>query len=97
MNWIRTEQRHPENGKYVIVSDGFSVTVALYKNNQFMTYGNMAFPKWWMAFPEPPVEFNIYDKETTIPNCTVQVLENSVTGAVSVGYWRGGKENAPET
>lgn len=31
---------------------------------------------------------NIYDKETIIPNCTVQILENTVTGEVSVGWWK---------
>lgn len=34
------------------------------------------------------IETNIFDKEETIENCTVQVLENSVTGEVSVGWWR---------
>lgn len=34
------------------------------------------------------VETNIFDKETTIENCTVQILENSITGEVSVGWWR---------
>ena len=29
---------------------------------------------------------DIYDKETIIPNCTVQILENTVTGEVSVGW-----------
>lgn len=33
-------------------------------------------------------DFNIYDKETTYCNCTVQVLENTATGEVSVGWWR---------
>ena len=30
---------------------------------------------------------NMYDKEETIENCTVQILSNSVTGDVSVGWW----------
>lgn len=34
------------------------------------------------------VETNIFDKEETIENCTVQILENSVTGEMSVGWWR---------
>lgn len=33
------------------------------------------------------VEVNIYDREEIHYNCTVQVLTNSVTGAVSVGWW----------
>ena len=36
---------------------------------------------------EPKVETNIYDKATVHPNCTVEVWENSVTGAVSWGWW----------
>lgn len=34
------------------------------------------------------VECNVFDKETTYTNCTVQILENSVTGETSVGWWR---------
>ena len=33
-------------------------------------------------------EINVYDKEETYPNCTVQVLTNTVTGDVSVGWWK---------
>lgn len=29
----------------------------------------------------------IYDEVETYPNCTVQLLRNSVTGDVSVGWW----------
>ncbi|MGM9601412.1 MAG: hypothetical protein ACI3W5_07495 [Faecousia sp.] len=34
------------------------------------------------------VETNIYDREEIHKNCTVQVLTNSVTGEVSIGWWR---------
>lgn len=34
------------------------------------------------------VEANIYDTEEIYRNCTVQVLRNSVTGEVSVGWWK---------
>ena len=33
-------------------------------------------------------EVNIYDKCERYENCTVEVLTNSVTGEVSVGWWR---------
>lgn len=33
------------------------------------------------------VETNIYDQEEIHHNCTVQVLKNSLTGEVSVGWW----------
>lgn len=36
------------------------------------------------------VEVNIYDKEETYPNCTVQVLTNTATGETSVGWWMNG-------
>ena len=34
------------------------------------------------------MEINIYDEEETYSDCTVQVLKNSVTGKVSVGWWK---------
>ena len=33
-------------------------------------------------------EMNIFDQEEIIENCTVQILTNSVTGQVSIGWWR---------
>ena len=33
------------------------------------------------------VEPNIYDEEEIHENCTVQILRNSQTGAVSFGWW----------
>lgn len=39
--------------------------------------------------PEPTATAtNIYDKVDEYPDCTVQVLTNTVTGEVSVGWWR---------
>ena len=37
---------------------------------------------------KPKIDANIYDKETTIHGCAVQILENTVTGKTSVGWWR---------
>ena len=34
------------------------------------------------------MEINVYDEEETYSDCTVQVLKNSVTGKVSVGWWK---------
>ena len=34
------------------------------------------------------IETNIFDKEEIYENCTVQILENSITGEISVGWWR---------
>lgn len=39
------------------------------------------------------IETNIFDEEEIHPNCTVQILRNSVTGEISVGWW----ENKEET
>ena len=33
------------------------------------------------------IETNMFDKEQIFPDCTVQVLTNSVTGEESVGWW----------
>ena len=37
------------------------------------------------------IKTNIYDIEEIHHNCTVQVLRNSVTGEVSIGWWPEGK------
>lgn len=38
--------------------------------------------------PRVTVDTNIYDQEEIHHNCTVQILTNSVTGDVSVGWWK---------
>ena len=37
--------------------------------------------------PKQKVDIPIYDQEQIIENCTVQILTNSITGDVSVGWW----------
>lgn len=37
--------------------------------------------------PEPKITTNIYNQEEIHHGCTVQILRNSVTGDVSVGWW----------
>jgi len=39
------------------------------------------------------IETNIFDIEEIHPDCTVQILKNSITGEVSVGWWEN-KEGA---
>jgi hypothetical protein len=34
----------------------------------------------------------LFDKEETYTNCTVQVLTNTVTGDVSIGWWQNEEE-----
>lgn len=50
-----------------------------------------------LLFVKPPkkeiVETAIFDKEETFTDCTVQVLTNTVTGEVSVGWWK--NDNPP--
>lgn len=36
---------------------------------------------------KPKVEMNIYDEEEIHENCTVQILKNSATGDISIGWW----------
>ena len=38
------------------------------------------------------VEVDVFDIEEIHKNCTVQILTNSVTGAVSVGWWENEEE-----
>lgn len=33
------------------------------------------------------VETNLYDEVEIHPDCTVQILRNSATGEVSIGWW----------
>ena len=32
-------------------------------------------------------DVDFYDQEETYDNCTVQILTNTVTGKVSIGWW----------
>ena len=43
---------------------------------------------WNRRQSEIKVETNFFDKEEIYPNCTVQVLTNTTTGEVSVGWWK---------
>lgn len=48
------------------------------------------FPSMICIFPKQhktDVETNIFDIEELYENCTVQILKNSVTGEISVGWW----------
>lgn len=36
----------------------------------------------------PVAEGNMYDTVETYYNCTVQVLKNTLTGEISVGWWQ---------
>ena len=38
---------------------------------------------------------NLFDEEEIIEGCTVQILTNTVTGEVSVGWWQGSAEDYP--
>lgn len=43
--------------------------------------------KKWNRRTQVCVETPLYDREEIFPDCTVQVLTNTVTGATSVGWW----------
>lgn len=50
---------------------------------------NILVPMWNEGAGLPmKYETVIYDQEIVHPNCTVQILRNSVTGAESVGWWK---------
>ena len=34
------------------------------------------------------VETNLFDKVNIYTNCTVEILENSITGEISIGWYR---------
>lgn len=39
---------------------------------------------------------SIFDEEEVYTNCTVQILRNSVTGDVSIGWWRNEEKGEDE-
>ena len=39
------------------------------------------------------IESNIFDEEEIYYPCYVQVLRNSITGEISVGWWMGDEED----
>ena len=45
------------------------------------------------GFENVQVATNMFDKEEIYQNCTVQILTNTVTGEVSVGWWKNDKED----
>ena len=47
----------------------------------------------YVAPEQVMVECNVYDQEQIYRDCTVQVLTNTATGAVSVGWWQNDKED----
>ena len=54
----------------------------------FNRVDNPAFPATLEeVIEQPEVHVAIYDKEELFNNCVVQVLTNTVTGDVSVGWW----------
>lgn len=42
--------------------------------------------------PSCEIELNIFDEEEIHTNCTVQILRNSITGEVSIGWWENEEE-----
>lgn len=44
-------------------------------------------PEDGYCFKGNGIQINVYDKEEIHHNCTVQVLHNTATGKVSVGWW----------
>ena len=42
--------------------------------------------------PNYKIDLNMFDEEEIHPNCTVQILRNSVTDEYSVGWWDNNEE-----
>ena len=62
-------------------------TAELYCNSYVLSQENR--PDWCPLHKVPDEsDIPIFDKETRIDNCTVQILENTETGEVSIGWWR---------
>lgn len=59
----------------------------------------LEFLKNWKKQKEeqPEVHTILYDKEELYENCTVQVLTNTVTGDVSVGWWENDDDLPPSS
>lgn len=45
-----------------------------------------------VIYSHEDMDIPIFDQVETYTNCTVQVLTNSVTGAVSIGWWQNEEE-----
>lgn len=43
---------------------------------------------WNMRTEVADLDIPVYNKETQIKNCTVQILENTTTGQTSIGWWK---------
>lgn len=41
-------------------------------------------------------DIDIYDEEEIHTNCTVQILKNSVTGKISIGWWENKEEDVDD-
>ncbi|MBQ1503159.1 MAG: hypothetical protein IIZ35_04070 [Clostridia bacterium] len=69
---------------------GFAMEKPIYNSNEILDDAKTLRALWkrvWDAAKPKIEEIRIFDKEETYTNCTVQVLENSVTGDTSVGWW----------
>ena len=44
-------------------------------------------PEWCQIHKYDDVKTNVFDQIEEHPNCTVQILKNSVTGEISVGWY----------
>lgn len=93
--------RDNKTGKMFTVYD---ITYDADDDPYFLVYDDGIWAQYSASFYEPlepdeidsmkqcEVEVDIYDREEIHENCTVQVLTNSVTGAVSVGWWENEEE-----
>ena len=56
-------------------------------NFDFKWFVDKENPRIEVEIEEIKIETNIFDKEDIYPDCTVQILTNTITGEMSIGWW----------
>lgn len=95
MAWLTKWEGRDENGQRAVMLDRDSpfhvaFQAVLRKLRRYESTGLE--PDEIDRVKQREIEVGIYDREEIHENCTVQVLTNSVTGEVSVGWWENEEE-----
>lgn len=81
----RTEACYDGSGKVTARAERYRVyCTACFCDTGWCCDLEEAISKWNTRYKETAV----YDQEETVEGCTVQILTNSETGDVSVGWWK---------
>ena len=72
------------------------IYLAVYTRAFIRSRGRMEWRGWWtMKKAEQETDTGVFDVEEIYEGCTVQVLRNTKTGEVSVGWWIGTADDEP--